>query len=78
MLSRFLHIEGNYDEEYLQKYASEYEDFYELTQTLRIEKTLDFIDVTLGQIGEVLTLVQDKKVAIVCGVGIWQNFPLIW
>jgi anaerobic selenocysteine-containing dehydrogenase len=68
--SRFLHIEDSYDEDYLEKYASEYEDFYELTQTLRIKKTLDKIDVTLGQIGDVLKLIKNKKIAIVCGVGI--------
>lgn len=70
ILSRFLYIEGNYDEEYLEKFASEYEEYYELTQTLRIKKTLDFIDVTLGQIGDFLGLIEDQKVAIVCGVGI--------
>jgi anaerobic selenocysteine-containing dehydrogenase len=68
--SRFLHIEDSYDEDYLEKYASEYEDFYELTQTLRIKKTLDKIDVSLGQIGDVLKLIKNKKIAIVCGVGI--------
>ena len=68
--SRFLHIEGSYDEDYLEKFASEYEDFYELTQTLRIKKTLDKIDVDLGDIGKVLSFIKDKKVAIVCGLGI--------
>ncbi|MBU1215882.1 molybdopterin-dependent oxidoreductase [bacterium] len=70
MLSRFLHIEHGYDEEFLQNYASEYQDFYELTQTIRIKATLENIDVTLGQIGKVLELIRGKKVAIVCGVGI--------
>jgi anaerobic selenocysteine-containing dehydrogenase len=69
-LSRFLHIEGSCDEEYLKKYASEYEDFYDLSQTLRIKKTLDKIDVSLGQIGDVLKLIKNKKIAIVCGIGI--------
>jgi anaerobic selenocysteine-containing dehydrogenase len=70
LLSRFLHIENSCDEEYLEKYAPEYEEYYELTQTIRIKATLEDIDITLGQIGEVLALVKDKKVAIVCGVGI--------
>lgn len=70
LLSRFLHIEHNCDEEYLKEHASEYEEYYELTQTVRIKATLDDIDVTLGQIGDILALVKDKKVAIVCGVGI--------
>ena len=70
LLSRFLHIENSCDTEYLEKYASEYEEYYELTQTIRIKATLDEIDITLGQIGDMLSLVKDKKVAIVCGVGV--------
>ena len=70
MLSRFLHIENGCDTEFLQKYASEYEDYYELTQNIRIKAVLDQMDVSLGKIGDVLSLVKDKKVAIVCGVGI--------
>ncbi len=70
LLSRFLHIEHSCDEEFLQEYASEYEDFYELTQTVRIKAKLEEIDVTLGDIGSFLALTKDKRVAIVCGVGI--------
>lgn len=70
MLSRFLHIENGCDIEFLDKYASEYEDYYELTQGIRIKAILDHMDVSLGAIGDILNLVKDKKVAIVCGVGI--------
>ncbi len=70
LLSRFLHIENSCDEEFLAEYASEYEEFYELTQTVRIKAKLEEIDVTLGDIGSFLSLTKDKKVAIVCGVGI--------
>ncbi len=70
LLTRFLYIDDSCDESYLEEYASEFEDYYELTQSIRIKKTLDDIDVTLGQIGEVIKFVKDKKVAIVCGVGI--------
>lgn len=70
LLCRFLHIENSYDKEFLDSYASGYEEFYGLTQSVRIKSTLDKIDVSLGQIGDVLHLVKDKKVAIVCGVGV--------
>jgi len=70
LLSRFLHIEGGCDMEYLEEFAPEWEDFYELTQNIRIKKTLDEIGVSLGDIGDILSLVQNKKVAILCGVGI--------
>ena len=70
LLSRFLYIEGSCDEEFLEEYASEYEDYYELTQGIRIKSTLEDIDVTLGQVGDFLALIKDKRVSIVCGVGI--------
>ena len=56
--------------EFLEKHAPGYEDFYELTQTVRIKATLDTIDVTLGQIGAVLSLIQGKKTVILVGAGV--------
>lgn len=70
LLSRFAIIEGQHDMEFIEKYASQYNDFYELTQTVRIKATLDMIDVTLGQIGSILELIRGKKTAIFVGVGV--------
>lgn len=70
LLARFLHINGACDNEFLKEFASEFEEYYELTQGIRIKTTLEDIDVTLGQIGQILEMVENKKVAIVCGVGI--------
>ncbi len=70
LLTRFLNIEGSCDAECLEKYGSEFDDFYELTQTVRIKAILDMIDVSLGDIGDILHYIKNKKVAIVVGVGI--------
>lgn len=70
LLSRFAMIEGMHDKDFLDEYASGYNDFYELTQTVRIKATLDKIDVTLGEIGSVLELIRGKKTAIFVGVGV--------
>jgi anaerobic selenocysteine-containing dehydrogenase len=70
LLSRFLFIEGSIDVEFVHEYAPEFEEFYELTQTIRIKAVLDNIGASLGDIGKFLELVRDKKVAILCGVGI--------
>ena len=70
MLTRFFHIHHDCDTEYLNERASEFEDYYELTQTIRIKAVIEDIGVTLGQLGKVLELVHNKKVAIICGVGI--------
>ncbi|MBE0513450.1 molybdopterin-dependent oxidoreductase [Sulfurimonas sp.] len=70
LLSRFLHIENGCDEEFLDAHATDYEEYYELTQNIRIKSVLDQIGVSLGQLGDILAMVKDKRVAIVCGVGI--------
>jgi anaerobic selenocysteine-containing dehydrogenase len=70
LLARFVHINDSLDEEYIEKYASEFDEYYELTQGVRIKATLEDIGVTLGDIGDILELCIEKKVAIVCGVGV--------
>jgi anaerobic selenocysteine-containing dehydrogenase len=70
LLYRFLHIEDACDDAFLEEFASEHEEYYELTQTIRIKAILDDIGMTLGQIGEFLHLVIGKRVAFICGVGI--------
>jgi len=73
LLCRFLHIYDHVDEEYLQKNTDGFEDFYELTQSIRIVSTLKEIDVDLGEIESVLGLVERKKVSIVCGSGVRRD-----
>lgn len=70
LLSRFVHINDSLDEEFIEKYASEFDEYYELTQGVRIKAALENMGVTLGQIGDILELCIDSKVAIVCGVGV--------
>jgi anaerobic selenocysteine-containing dehydrogenase len=70
LLYRFLHIEDACDDCFLEEYASEFQEYYELTQTIRIKAILADIGMTLGQIGDFLHFVIGKKTAIVCGVGI--------
>jgi len=70
LMVRFFHINGLCAEDYLEEYASEFEDYYELTQTVRIKATLEDIGVTLGDIGRVIDYVTNKKVAVVVGVGV--------
>ncbi len=70
MLSRFTMIEGSHDTDWLEEHAGDFEEYYELTQTVRIKATLDAIDVTLGQIGAILSMMQGKRTAILVGAGV--------
>ncbi len=70
LLVRFIYIHDMCDEAFLEEFGSEFEDFYELTQTIRIKARLEDMGVTLGDIGSVLSMMQDSRVAIVCGIGV--------
>lgn len=70
LLSRFVLINGAEDAGFLEAYAPGYEDFYELTQTVRIKAVLESIDVSLGDIGRIIELIQGRRTVILAGVGI--------
>lgn len=70
LLSRFAVIEGMHDTQFLEEFGSNHQEFYELTQTMRIKATLESIDMTLGQIGALLEMVRGQKVAVLVGVGV--------
>jgi anaerobic selenocysteine-containing dehydrogenase len=70
MLNRFLFISDMVDIDFVQKYASEYEEFYELTQQFRIVLTLEKIGLDTMSIKNILDLVDKKKVCIICGAGV--------
>ncbi len=72
LLCRFLYIESSHDEKFTQKYASGLDDFYELTQNLRVKFTLDKIGVSLGELGNILATIKGTKVAILCGSGLYK------
>ena len=52
------------------KANEKYENYLNLTQTLEYESTLDEIDISSHVFEECMELLQDKKIAIVCGLGI--------
>ncbi|GEM_PF-6665974 len=66
LLARFIMIEE------LNETTDESDEYYELTQTVRIKATLDQIGSSLGDIGAVLELFKNHKVAIVVGNSVAQ------
>ena len=74
LLSRFAVINDMVDSEFLENFGEEHEEFYELTQTVRIRTVLEDIDVTLGDIGKVLELIEGKRCVILVGVGVQKYF----
>ncbi|NPA50242.1 MAG: molybdopterin-dependent oxidoreductase [Epsilonproteobacteria bacterium] len=69
LLSRFIYMEQAQDEEWLEKFAPDWEDFYEFTQTFRIKAILEHIGISLDDLGDLLYLLQNHKTTFLVGVG---------
>ena len=70
MLARFIYMEDSQDTEWLEEFASEYEDFYDFTQEHRIKPILDYIGVDLGEMGKALNYLRNQKVVFLVGLGV--------
>ena len=73
LITRFLFTHSEHATEYIQKHTSGFKDYCKLIQTIEIEQTLDEIGVTMAQVEKIIEMIKNKKVAIVCGVGV-QKF----
>jgi len=70
MLARFVYMEDSQDTEWLEEFASEYEDFYDFTQEHRIKPILEYIGTDLGELGHVLNYLRNQKVVFLVGTGV--------
>ena len=70
MLSRFIYMEDTQDTDWLEEFASEYEDYYDFTQEHRIKPILEYIGTDLGELGHTLNYLRDQKVVFLVGTGV--------
>lgn len=70
MLARFALMGDHEDHDFLEKFATEHEDFYDFTREFRIRPILDYIGTDLNEMGEVLELISGKKTVFLIGNGV--------
>ena len=70
MLSRFALMGDHEDTDFLEEFASDFEDFYDFTREFRIRPILDFIGTDLNEMGAVLEMIADKKTVFLVGNGV--------
>lgn len=70
LLSSLALTSGLENKDFLEEYASKYNDFYTLIQTLEVNKTLESMDVTLDQLESVLEMIRGKRTVILVGTGV--------
>jgi len=70
ILSRFAIMGDHEDKDFLDKFTSEFEDFYDFTREFRIRPILEHIGVDLNQMGEVLEMISNRKTVFLVGNGV--------
>ena len=70
LLARFALMGDFEDQDFLEKFATEHEEFYEFTREFRIRPILEYIGTDLNEMGEILELIADKKTVFLVGNGV--------
>jgi len=70
MLARFIFMEDSQDDEWLEEFAPEHEDFYDFTREHRIKPILEYCGTGLGDMGRVLNYLRNQKVVFLVGTGV--------
>lgn len=70
MLARFTFMEDKQDTEWMEEFASEYEDFYDFTKEFRIKAILEYIGLSLNDMGELLSYLHESRVVFLVGNGV--------
>jgi anaerobic selenocysteine-containing dehydrogenase len=70
MLARFIFMEDSENIEWLDEFASEYEEFYDFTRTFRLKAVLEYLELDLNTVGKILEYLKSDKVVILVGNGV--------
>ncbi len=70
LLARFIFMEELYDNEWLEKFSSDYKEYYDFVREFRIKALLALVDINLDTIGKLLSLIEGKKVVFLVGAGV--------
>ena len=70
MLARFIFMEDSQDDEWMDEFAPEHEDFYDFTREHRIKPILEYCGTDLGEMGRVLNYLRNQKVVFLVGAGV--------
>jgi len=70
MLARFTLMGDHEDSDFIEEFASDIEDFYDFTREFRIRPILEYIDIDLNKMGQLLELILGKKTVFLIGNGV--------
>jgi anaerobic selenocysteine-containing dehydrogenase len=73
LLARFAIMEGAEDTEWLEEHAPDWEEFYEFTREFRIKAILEYMGLSLDQMGDMLHLISSRKTVFLVGTGLQHH-----
>ena len=73
LLSRFIMMEDAENREWLEENAPEFDDFYDFTRGFRIKSILEYIGLSLNDIGDLLLALQNRRVVFLVGAGVQRH-----
>jgi anaerobic selenocysteine-containing dehydrogenase len=73
LLARFAIMEGAEETEWLEAHAPEWEEFYEFTREFRIKAILEYMGLSLDQMGDMLHLISSRKTVFLVGTGLQHH-----
>ena len=68
LLARFSIMEDGENHMWLETYGSDWEEFYEFTREFRIKAILDYIGLSLNDMGDMLHLIQSHRTVFLVGI----------
>ncbi len=63
-------MEDSQNDEWLESWGGDFEDFYDFTRTFRIKAILDYMELSLDDMGELMGYIQEEKVVFLVGAGV--------
>ncbi|WP_456392631.1 molybdopterin-containing oxidoreductase family protein [Nitratifractor sp.] len=70
LLARFLTMEDTQNDAWLEKWGTEFDEFYDFTRSFRIKVLLEYMGLSLDDIGDLLTYLQRDRVVFLVGAGV--------
>ena len=70
LLARFITMENSQNDEWLQEWGDDFEEFYDFTRSFRIKALLEYMGLNLDDIGDLLVQIQREKVVFLVGAGV--------
>jgi anaerobic selenocysteine-containing dehydrogenase len=70
LLSRFITMEDSQNDEWLDSWGGDFDDFYDFTRSFRIKALLDYMELSLDDMGDLMNYLLNEKVVFLVGVGV--------